>query len=60
MVCWLHSRFSGFLFFTSLSACSFPSMFICALTLWNVVGWVRVFNIFTMLDNMVLSAWLLC
>ena len=46
--------------FASLSACSFPSIFICVLTLWKVVGLVRVFNISTMFDSKALSAWLLC
>ena len=46
--------------FASTSACSFPSMFVCALTLDIVVGCERFFNISTIDVSMVLSAWLLC
>ena len=47
-------------FFASMSACSFPSMLVCALTLYIVVGCVRLFSISTMDVSMILSAWLLC
>ena len=43
-----------------MSARSFPSMLVCALTLYIVVGCERSFSIFTIVVNMVLSAWLLC
>ena len=46
-------------FFASMSACSFPSILICALTLWIVVVCVRFLSILTMSVSMVLSAWLL-
>jgi hypothetical protein len=46
--------------FASRSACSFPSMFVCALTLDNVVSCVRFFSISTIEVSMDLSAWLLC
>ena len=46
--------------FASTSACSFPLMFIWALTLYIVVGCVRFFSISTMDVSIVLSAWLLC
>ena len=45
--------------FASWSACSFPSMFMCALTLYIVVGCIRFFSISTISVSMVLSAWLL-
>ena len=45
--------------FASWSACSFPSMFMWALTLYIVVGCVRFFSISTIDVSMVLSAWLL-
>ena len=45
--------------FASLSACSFPIMFMCALTLYIVVGCVLFFSISTIDVSMVLSAWLL-
>ena len=47
-------------FFASRSVCSFPSMFVCALTLDIVVGWVRFLNISTINISMDLSVWLLC
>ena len=40
-------------------ACSFPTMFVWAFTLYSVVGCVRFFSISTIEVNMVLSAWLL-
>ena len=43
-------------FFASMSACSFPLMLVCALTLYIVVGCVRVFSISTIDVSMVLSA----
>jgi hypothetical protein len=46
--------------FASRSACSFPSMFVCALTLDIVVSCVRFFSISTIEVSMDLSAWLLC
>ena len=46
--------------FASLSACSLPLMFICALTLYIMVDCVRFFNILTIDASMVLSAWLFC
>ena len=45
--------------FANWHACSFPSMFVYAFTLYIVVGWVRVFSISTIDVNMILSAWLL-
>ena len=45
--------------FASRSACSFPSMFLCAFTLYIVVGCVRLFSISTIDVSIVLSAWLL-
>jgi hypothetical protein len=45
--------------FANWSACSFPSMFVCAFTLYIVVGCVRFFSISIIDVNKVLSAWLL-
>ena len=45
--------------FASRSVCSFPSMFLCAFTLFIVVGCVRLFSISTIDVSIVLSAWLL-
>ena len=42
--------------FASWSACSFPSMFMCAFTLYIVVGCVRFFSISTIDVSIVLSA----
>ncbi len=42
--------------FASWSACSLPSMLMCAFTLYIVVGCVRDFNISTIDVNIVLSA----
>ena len=45
--------------FASWSACSFPSMFMYALTLYIVVGCVWLFSISIIDFNIVLSTWLL-
>ena len=44
----------------SLSACSLPLMFVCALTLWSVVVCVRDCSILVIDSSIVLSGWLLC
>ena len=44
----------------SWSACLFPSMFVCAFTLYTVVGCVRFLSISIIDVSIVLSAWLLC
>ena len=46
-------------YFASWSACSFLSMFVCAFTLYIVVGCVQLFSISTITISIVLSAWLL-
>ena len=43
-----------------MSASSFPLMFVCALTLYSVVGWVLCARKFTVYSKIVLSGWLLC
>jgi hypothetical protein len=43
-----------------VSASSLPLMFACALTLYNVVGWVLCVRRFTISSKIVLSGWLLC
>ena len=44
----------------SLLACSFPLMFVWALTLWSVVVCVRACNILTIDSSIFLSGWLIC
>ena len=61
----LHDLEANLLFFfvplfASMYACSFPSMLVCALTLYIVMACVRLFNISTIDASMVLSTWLLC
>jgi hypothetical protein len=44
-------------YFANWYVCLFPSMFVCAFTLYIVVGCVRLFSISTIDVNIVLSAW---